>query len=212
MSEPEVLEILQNAGVFRTGHFVFASGKHGDIYINKDALYPHTRDISNLCREMARRYADFGVDAVVGPAVGAAILSQWCAYHMSEITGREVFATYADKTEQGGFVVRRGYDKLIAGKRVLVVEDNVTTGGSMRKVVDAARQSGAEIVGAIAMCNRNGITREDIDAPQFESLVTLELEQWFAAQCGLCARGVPVNTDLGHGLGFLARSELPAGV
>lgn len=208
MSESEVLEILQNAGVFRTGHFVFISGKHSETYINKDALYPYTHEISKLCREMAKRFQSFNVEAVIGPAIGAAILSQWTAYHLSELTGREVFATYADKDGQGGFIVKRGYDRLIAGKRVLVVEDSVTTGNSMRKVLDVARDCDAEIVGAIAICNRGGVRREDICAPQFESLVTLELEQWPESQCELCKRGIPVNTDVGHGGEFLARRQI----
>ncbi|MDR3571582.1 MAG: phosphoribosyltransferase family protein [Candidatus Pacebacteria bacterium] len=204
MSDSEVLELLQNAGVFRTGHFVFISGKHSETYVNKDALYPYTREISKLCKEMANRFASFNVDAVIGPAVGAAILSQWTAYHLSERLGREVFATYADKDGQGGFIIKRGYDKLIAGKRVLIVEDSVTTGGSMRKVIDVARIAGAEIVGAIAICNRGSVRNEDVGVPHFESLVTLQLEQWPQDRCELCERGIPVNTDLGHGREFLA--------
>lgn len=210
MSEAEVLDILQNAGVFRTGHFVFISGKHSSTYINKDDLYPHTKEISNLCKEMAQRFSEFNVEAVIGPAVGAAILSQWTAYHLSQLNGREVYATYADKDGNGGFIIKRGYDRLIAGKRVLVVEDSVTTGGSMRKVVDVARACGAEIVGAIAICNRGNVRREDIGAPQFESLVTLELDQWSADECELCERDIPVNTDVGHGKEFIARKNIEA--
>lgn len=211
MSEAEVMEVLQNAGVFRTGHFVFISGKHSENYVNKDALYPYTREISKLCREMAQRFSAFNVEAVIGPAIGAAILSQWTAYHLSEMGDRTVFATYADKDGQGGFVVKRGYDQLIAGKRVLVVEDSVTTGGSVRKVVNVARDAGAEIVGAIAICNRGGVRSEDVSVPHFESLVTLQLEQWPAEDCELCKRDIPVNTDLGHGKEFADRENLKVG-
>lgn len=207
MSETDVLEVLQNAGVFRTGHFVFVSGKHSETYINKDALYPYTREISKLCAEMAKRFSSFNVEAVIGPAVGAAILSQWTAFHLSESTGREVYATYADKDGHGGFIIRRGYDQLIAGKRVLVVEDSVSTGGSMRKVVDASRAAGAEIVGAIAICNRGSVRKEDVGAPHFESLITLQLEQWPSGECPLCERGILVNTELGHGREFLAHAH-----
>lgn len=207
MSEAEVLEILQNAGVFKTGHFVFSSGKHSETYVNKDALYPHTHQISKLCGEMAKRFASLNVDAVTGPAVGAAILSQWTAYHLSEMTGRDVLATYADKDGQGGFIIKRGYDHLIAGKRVLVVEDSVTTGGSVRKVVDAASAAGADVVGVIAICNRGSVRKEDVGAPHFESLVTLQLEQWPSDECVLCERGVSVNTELGHGRESMAHSQ-----
>ena len=80
----------------------------------------------------------------------------------------------------------------------------------MRKVVDVARDCGAEIVGAIAVCNRGGVRREDIGAPQFESLVTLEVDQWPADECVLCERDIPVNIDVGHGKEFLAQKNIAA--
>ena len=55
IDEQEVLEILQNVGAFRSGHFVFTSGRHGDSYVNKDALYTHTHDLSRLCRAIVDR-------------------------------------------------------------------------------------------------------------------------------------------------------------
>src|SRR3989344_6998465 len=118
MTEDQVLEVLQNVGAFRAGHFVLISGRHADAYINKDTLYPYTHETSKLCRAMAERFADKNIEAVIGPAVGAAVLSMWTAYHLTDITGKEVFGTYADKDGQGGFVIKRGFDKLIKGKRV----------------------------------------------------------------------------------------------
>src|SRR3989344_588657 len=154
MTEAEVLDILQKVGSFRSGHFVLTSGRHSDAYINKDAMYAYTHDLSNLCRAMAEVFRDKNVEAVIGPAVGASILSQWVAYHLTDITGKEVYGVYADKDGQGGFLIKRGYDKVIAGKNTLVVEDLTTTGGSVKKVVEAASVAGAKVIGAIAICNR----------------------------------------------------------
>ncbi len=206
MDEAQVLEVLQKVGAFRTGHFVFTSGLHADMYVNKDALYPYTTETSRLCREMAVRFRDKNIEAVSGPAIGAAILAQWVAYHLSEMTGHEVYAAGAEKDGEGGFVLRRGYDKIVEGKNVLVVEALTTTGGSIKKAIDAVRAAGGNVVGAIALCNRGEGTKEMIgNPPIFDQLVKLHLEQWPESECELCQGNIPVNTDIGHGKDFLAK-------
>ena len=196
---------MQKVGAFRSGHFVFTHGRHSDSYVNKDALYPYTHDTSRLCKAMAERFGKHEIDTVVGPAIGAAILSQWVAYHLTEIRGTEVYGAYADKDGQGGFVLKRGYDAIVRGKRVLVVEDLTTTGGSIKKVVETVRGAGGEVVGAIAIVNRGSVTQKEVGNPaEFQALVTLDLESWDAAECELCKKGIPVNTDIGHGREFMA--------
>lgn len=208
LSEAEVLDILQDVGAFRTGHFVYTSGRHGDAYILKDAVYAYPRETSKICKTMAEHFSNAAIDAVIGPAIGAAILSQWTAYHLSEMTGRDIYGVYSDKDGAGGFIIKRGYDKLIAGKNVLVVEDLTTTGGSVKKVVEAVRAAGATVAGVVVLCNRGNVKKEDIgDPPKLVSLVTVELESWEEADCELCAKGIPVNTDIGHGKEFLARKR-----
>ncbi len=208
MTEEQVLELLQKVGAFRAGHFVFTSGLHADTYVNKDALYPYTEETSRLCEEIASRFKDAGVDVVLGPAVAAAVLAQWTAHHLTEMTGKQIYAVYADKDGQGGFVVRRGYDEVIKGKKVLIVEDLTTTGGSIKKVVDAARAGGAEVVGAIALCNRGDVSKEAVgNPPVFDQLLKVYLKQWPAEECDLCKHEIPVNTDIGHGKEFLAKKK-----
>ena len=205
LTEEEVMDSFQKVGMFRTGHFALTSGKHGGNYLNKDALYTDTVETSKLCRAMAERFAKSGVQAVIGPAIGAAILAQWVAYHLTEITGQGVSAAYADKDGQGGFVLKRGYDSLVRGKKILIVEDLTTTGGSVKKVVQAVRSVGAEVVGVVVLANRGAVTKEDVgNPPVFEALVDLELEAWEPADCELCKKGIPVNPDVGHGREFLA--------
>lgn len=208
MNEEDVLNILEKVGAFRSGHFVLTSGRHADSYINKDALYTYTHDTSQLCKAMAERFADKKVDVVLGPAVGAAILSQVTAYHLTDLSGREVYGAYADKDGQGGFILKRGYDQLVKNKNVIIVEDLTTTGGSIKKVVDVVRDLGADVVGAIAIVNRGEVTKEAVgNPPEFLSLVHLDLESWDESECELCAKGIPVNTDIGHGREFMAKKQ-----
>ena len=226
MTEQEALTILRGAGaVIADSHIVYTSGKHGTAYVNKDALYPYITSTSRLCWAMAHQFRNAGVEAVVAPAVGGVILSQWVAHHLAQMTERRVLAIYAEKEtefipdpeghgricscETGRFVFKRGYDKLIAGKQVLVVEDVLTTGGSARKVVEATRAIGGNVVGLSVLCNRGGITPQEVaDVPTLTALVNVKLDAWDEDECtrtGPCSRGVSINTDVGKGREFLAR-------
>jgi orotate phosphoribosyltransferase len=208
MEEQEVLQILAKVGAIITNnHFVYTSNKHGPNYFNKDALYPYTQETSALCHAIAQKFAYDGVEVVIAPAIGGVILSQWTAYHLSILTGREVLSAYAEKrADDDGFVIKRGYDKIVARKNVLVVEDVLTTGGSAKKVIEATRALNANIFGLGVLCNRGRITPQDVaDPPQLFALVNVEFDAWGEAECPLCAKGVPINTDIGKGREFLAR-------
>lgn len=212
--EQEVLDILGRVGaVITNSHIVYTSGKHGTAYVNKDAVYPHTEDTSYLCGDIAEKFANDNVEVVIAPALGGIILSQWTAYHLTKLTGREVLGVYAEKTEDGNFVIKRGYDKIVAGKNVLVVEDVLTTGGSAKKVIEATRAIGGNVIGLGVLCNRGGITPSDMaNPPKLFSLVNVKLDAWDEADCPLCAGGKPINTDVGKGREFLARKGLEEGV
>ncbi len=205
MGNNNVLDILKKVGaVITDGHFVGTSGKHFATYINKDALYPHTLDTSNVCKAFAESAKNLNVDVVVGPALGGMILSQWTAYHLTQITGGEVLGVYAEKTENGGQILKRGYDKLVNGKNILVVEDLTTTGGSVKKVVEKVKECGGNIVAVSVMVNKSPkvVTSEFFGVP-FLPLATLEVENFNEEECVLCKNNIPVNTNIGHGKKFL---------
>jgi len=212
MSQETIKDILAvTHAIINESHVVYTSGKHGLSYINKDAIYPHTSKTAQICYELTDRLCHehvFNVDVVVGPALGGIILSQWIAYHFSQIQQREVLAVYAEKDETGNFVIKRGYDKLIKGKKVLVVEDVLNTGGSVKKVVEAVRVIDGEVVGVGAICNRGKVTKEDVgDVPLLLSLVNIEMESWEPEECPLCQQNIPINTDVGKGREFLAAQK-----
>ena len=206
MEEAEVLDVFQKVGMFRTGHFVYTHGNHSDNYLNKDALYTDTHETSKLCKAMAEKFLENNVEVVIGPAIGAAILAQWVAYHLTDLTKHDVSAAYADKDGKGGFILKRGYDALVKGKKTLIVEDLTTTGGSAKLVVEAARAAGADVVGVVILANRGDVKKEDVgNPPIFKALVDLHLESWPPEDCDLCKKGIPVNTDVGHGKEFIAK-------
>ncbi len=249
MDEQYALEIMgQTGAVLTNSHFVYASWKHGRVYINKDAVYPHIAETSHLCRGIAEHFQGDGIEVVVAPAIGGVILSQWTTQHLISLTGRKVLATYAEHDDsfvmeagssdihiplppgtfdrendddeiilhpgeklyirKPGFVIKRGYDKQVSGKRVLVVEDVLTTGASAGHVVEVTRVMGGDVVGLGALCNRGGVTPEDVGGvPKLHALVDVTLDTWTEEECllnGPCSEGVPVNTDVGKGREFLA--------
>jgi orotate phosphoribosyltransferase len=209
MNQQEVLQVLGNVGaVIKDSHIVYTSGMHGSAYVNKDAVYPHTKATSDLCREIARRFVNDNVEVVIAPAIGGVILSQWTAHNLSVLSGKKVLALYAEKADGGDvFVIKRGYDKLVVGKRVLVVEDVLTTGGSAKKVVNAVAGLDGNIVGLGALCNRGGVTAEDLGVPKLEALVDIKLDSWLPEDCPLCRDCVPINTNVGKGREYLARKS-----
>lgn len=107
------------------------------------------------------------------------------------------------------FVFKRGFGKFLeGGKKVLIVEDILTTGGTAKKVVEAARKSGGEVIGVSALCNRGGVTKEAIgDVPELFSLTNVQMDAFPEDECPLCKNEIPVNTEIGHGKEFLSRSE-----
>ena len=206
MTSKEVLRIFAEAGAIITNdHFVYTSGKHGSVYINKDMLFIDTRRVSRLCEAVAANFSNEDIDVVVGPEKGGIILSQWFAYHHTRYSA-DVLAVYAEKAGNG-FIFRRGYEKLIIGKRVFVIEDIITEGKSVKGVIEAVRSAGGTVVGVAALCNRGGITPGMIGAPSLFSLIQLQLDSWDKASCPLCARGTPINTEVGKGREYLAKKQ-----
>ncbi len=210
ISDADILEIYQKSGGFRAGHFVFVSGLHADTYINKNAVYPYTKEVSKICHGIAEQFVGKNVGVVVGPATGGIILSQWVAYHLSELEGRDIPSVYADKDGED-FVIKRGYEDIVKGKKALVVEDLVTTGGSLKKVVEETRRVGGDVIAAVVVVNRGNVKKEDVgNPPEFVSLLTVHMEQWPENECDLCKRGIPINTEVGHGKHYIASHAVPA--
>lgn len=203
------LDILKSVNaVITDGHFVGTSGLHMPTYINKDALYSHPLKSSEIGQLFAKKYAGADIDIVAAPALGGIILSQWTAYHLTKLKGHEVQGVYTEKTPDKNQVFTRGYDKLVKGKNVLVVEDLTTTGGSVKKVVDSVRAVGGTVVAVCVMVNRDPqtVTADTIGAP-FDSLDTLVVPTYKEQDCPLCRDNVPVNTHVGHGRKYLASKQ-----
>lgn len=208
--EKRILKIINEATIPH-GHFVCASNKHSADYIDKYAIYRYTKYTSFLCKIIAEHFAFQDPDVVIGPERGGIILSQWISYYLNVSSAHITWALFAEKSNDGkSFVIRRDDDKLlIAGENVLVVEDVINTGESVKKVVQAVRDLGGFVIGVGAICNRGNIIAQDIgDVPDLFSLVDMKLDSWNEADCLLCAQGIPINTYVGRGKEFLEQKKI----
>jgi len=201
----EVIEMLKKSGgVITDSHIVYTSGKHGSVYINKDALYPHTESVSRVGELFAESHKDLDIDVVAAPALGGIILETWTAYHLSKQKGKEILGVYTEKDAEKNQVFTRGYDKLVKDKNVLVIEDLTTTGGSVLKVVNTVKNAGGNVVAVAVMVNRAPETvNSDMMGVPFSALAVLKAEAWDEADCPLCQTDVPINTTVGHGKKYL---------
>ena len=195
VNDPAIMQMFADVDAIITdSHFVYTSGRHSSVYVNKDALYVHTGIISQLCERMAEPYAAEQIDVVVGPVLGGIVLSQWVTQHLNarRIAG-ETLAVFVEKGSDGlnkQFTFTRGYDQHIPGKNILVVEDILTTGGSARQAIEAVRQAGGHVVGLSVLCNRGNVQPSDIgDVPIHALVETLAAD--------LYRRRVPILPAIG---------------
>ncbi|HEX7343198.1 MAG TPA: orotate phosphoribosyltransferase [bacterium] len=177
-----VEELLKQCGAYQQGHFELRSGRHSGGYVEKFRLLERPEIASELCRAMADVYRDARIERIAGPALGGVII----AYEVARALG--VPCAFAERVGEH-LEFRRGF-QFRPQERVLVVEDIVTTGGSAREVVEAARQAGANPVGAAVLVNRSGKPL-DLGAPAI-ALLDLDIASFLPAECPLCRVGVPL--------------------
>lgn len=201
----DVVSILKDIkAIVINDHFVYTSGKHGSVYIRKDMLYPHTKKTSDVCRLIAEKFKNKDIDVVVGPSIGGIILSQWTAYHLTRLKKKEIQSVFTEKDEKSNQIFKRDYDKLVKNKKVLIVEDLTTTGGSVVKVVKSVKKAGGKVIAVCVMVNRDpeNVTSKLVGAP-LSYLGIFRAEAFDINKCPLCEKNIPINTVVGHGKKYL---------
>lgn len=182
MVENEILQLLTDAGVLQEGHFRLSSGLHSGRYMQCAKLFERADLAESICRVLAQRLRDVQVDTVVSPALGGVLFGYELSRHLGV---RNIFA----ERQEGTMTLRRGF-VLKPGEKVLVAEDVVTTGGSVREVLEVCRAHQAEPVGIAAVVDRSG-GEVDFGLP-FWSLVTVKFEVYDPQDCPLCRAGEPI--------------------
>lgn len=178
-----VQEIIKETGVLQEGHFVLSSGLHADKYLQCALALQHpkyARELGQLTRQL---WPGVEVDAVIGPALGGIVYSYVVA---ESFNCRSIFA----ERKQGKMSLRRGF-ALNPGERVLVVEDVVTTGGSVKEVLGLLTELKVEIVGISSIIDRSRGGAE-FNHP-FKSLLQLNIKSYPEDECQMCKKGLPFD-------------------
>jgi len=203
--EKKVINILKKVGAIITdSHIVLTSGRHTSAYINPDNLLPNTNAVSQIAKIFADSFSQKNIDVVVGPAVGGIIISTWVAHHLSKIKKKSILGIFTEKDADKNQIFERGFDKLVKGKQVLVVEDITTTGGSAKKAADSVKKAGGNVVMVSVMVNRDPekVNAKVIGYP-YKPLATFNIESYDEKVCPLCQKNIPINTEVGHGKEYL---------
>jgi len=182
LSDEQILTALKQADAVRSGHFVLTSGRHSGTYVQCARFLEDPALTTDLAQTAVGRLAEgLDIDLVAAPAVGGLIIG----FAVAQALGVKFIFS---EREQGAMVFRRAFD-VPDGARVLVVEDVVTTGGSVAEVIDLVESAGGTVVGVVSIIDRGGAKK--FEAP-FWPLLTLEVESWEPDKCVLCANGEPV--------------------
>lgn len=149
MNTEDVLGVFREAGAILEGHFILTSGRRSPVFLQKARVFMHADKTEKLCKALAEKIkaADLGpIDYVVGPAIGGLIPSYETSRHLG------VPSIWVER-ENGVFKLRRF--ELPEGSRVMIVEDIVTTGLSIRETIDTLRDLKAEVVAAACIVDRS---------------------------------------------------------
>jgi orotate phosphoribosyltransferase len=180
----DVEAIFRETGALREGHFILASGKHSPLYLEKFEVLQWPARTERLAGAIADAVRPLGVNAVAGPTTGGTILAHEVA---RQLQVRAAFAERDDRT--GARAFRRGL-RLGSGDRVLVVDDVLSTGGSLRETITAVRSGGAEVVAAAVLADRSGGAA--LGVPLI-ALWSVDLPAYDASACPQCASGLPAT-------------------
>ena len=156
MTEQEILKIFAETEALLTGHFVLTSGLHSDRYFQGAKVLQHPEIAARLCSQIGEHFKNKHIDAVIAPAVGGIIVTHEVAKSLG------VRAIFSER-QQGAMTLRRGFE-IKSGENLLVVEDVITTGGSVKEVIDLFKTSGGNLaVSGCLICLGGGPVNWSID-------------------------------------------------
>lgn len=179
MTNEEVLAAYERTGGILKGHFLLTSGRHSDTYMQSAKLFVHPDEAEKIVAALAEKLVAYKPDVIVSPAVGGIILGYELARQMKAVN-------YFAERENGEMTLRRGFS-LEKGCRVVVAEDVVTTGGSVKEVIALCKSLGAEVVACASVVDRsNG--KVEFDVP-YVPLLSMEVTSWEPDDCPLCKAG-----------------------
>jgi orotate phosphoribosyltransferase len=178
----QILEIFRESKALLEGHFQLTSGLHSSQYFQCARVLQYPKYLHLLAGEIAKHFQLSEIEVVISPAIGGVVVGTEVG---RMLRARTVFAERKDSKME----LRRGFE-IRQGERVLVVEDVVTTGGSVFEVVDIVSKARGVLAGVGYIVDRsNG--KIEFGAKYF-SVLQLDVVAHKPEECPMCAQGVEV--------------------
>lgn len=179
LTNEQAIQIFSQAGALLNGHFKLTSGRHSNQYMQCAQVLKYPNYTEQLAGHIAENFANDDIQLVVGPAMGGIIVAYEVARQL-KVPG--IFMERQDSQ----MTLRRNFE-IKPTTRVLVVEDVVTTGGSVQEVIEVVNELGGIVAGVGVLVDRsNG--KVDFGVKQV-AVLTMNVESWEPEQCPLCAEG-----------------------
>ncbi len=182
MTPEQVLKIFESKKALLSGHFQLSSGLHSQKYLQCALVLQYPDLAKKLCVALAKKFSKEKITAVIGPALGGVIVSYEVARALKV---RSIFS----ERENGLMTVRRGF-YINSDDNILVVEDVITTGGSVKEVIDLVKSKGAQVAGLGSIIDRAS-EKINFGVPT-KSLAKIEIKTYPPQNCPLCKKGIPV--------------------
>lgn len=206
----QAYKIFEETGAIKTGpgHFVYTSGDHGVIYIEKDEIFSCSMKSSDLCKQIAEHFKNSDIDAIAGPESGGTIMANLTAMQLCRLRGVE-YINVVHLFKKGPFIITKQEEEMV-GKKILLVDDIATTGGTLKKCAQTICDAGGLIAGIGLLWFRGDIFKvaRMFQGSDIFPLIRVRLEGWSEEQCrltGPCSKKVPINIEHGHGAEFLKK-------
>jgi len=181
MNEQKILTMYEDAGALLNGHFVLSSGRHSARYLQSALVLMHPSHAAELAGELAAKINAEEIDMVVSPALGGLIIG----HEVARALNKPFIFT---ERKEGEMQLRRGFS-IPQDARLLVVEDVITTGGSVRECMQVVRAHGGTPVKVLAVVDRAPDQSDRFDVPH-ETAISLQVETYAPEECPLCREGV----------------------
>ncbi len=181
MSTQNLLDIFIETNALLNGHFLLTSGRHSNQYFQCAKVLQHPQHNELICSKIADYFKDHEIDFVISPAIGGIVVGQEVARQLKK---QSIFAEREDKV----LALRRGF-QIEEGKKYLVCEDVVTTGGSVFEVIDIVKKNGGIVAGVGFIVDRSN-SKVQFGVPQFSTL-QLEVVSYSPEECPLCKQNIP---------------------
>jgi len=168
LTEKDLYNLLLDSGALMEGHFVLTSGLHSDKYVEKFRVLENPQTLDKICEQMYLKFKDTHVDIVIGAAIGGILLASTVAKYF------DVKGIFSER-QDGVMTLKRGFH-IPEGSNVLIVEDIVTTGGSIFEIIELVKTMNVNIIGVSSLVHR---CKDDIDfGCDYKSLLKLKIDTW----------------------------------